>query len=79
MLLGYKGGVVPALADKMADVLGLRFITPEIPPNIKKLVDAREEARRNQQFIQSDALRKEMDGLGYEIEDTPAGPFIWPK
>lgn len=76
--------------NKMLEVLG---ISPEalsevnvkplqdhqIPNKVKELLIQREEARRNQQFIQSDALRKEIEGLGYKIEDTPAGPFIWPK
>lgn len=68
-----------ARADDMAEALGMRFVKPEIPPYVKKLTDEREAFRRNQQFIQSDALRKQIDALGYEVEDTPNGPFIWPK
>ena len=34
--------------------------------------------RRNQQFVQSDALRAHIHALGYVVEDTPNGPFVWP-
>ncbi|MCR4328578.1 MAG: cysteine--tRNA ligase [Patescibacteria group bacterium] len=34
--------------------------------------------RRNQQFVQSDTLRKRLNALGYGVEDTPYGPFLWP-
>jgi len=52
---------------------------PRIPQEIKALVKEREAYRRNKQFIQSDALRKKTEGLGYKIEDTPGGPFVWPS
>jgi len=52
---------------------------PKIPRKIENLVEKREKLRSNQQFIQSDALRKEADALGYIIEDTPAGQFICQK
>lgn len=54
-------------------------IHDEIPEKIKKLADEREQFRANQQFVQSDGLRKKINDLGYEIEDTPRGPFLWPK
>ena len=37
------------------------------------------EFRDNKQFVQSDDLRKQISSVGYEIEDTPQGPFLWPK
>lgn len=60
-------------------LLGISFSTPKIPAKIKSLAKQREKFRANKQFMQSDALRKKIDALGYLIEDTPAGPFIWPK
>jgi len=59
--------------------LGFAPLTPEIPDNIMKLAAEREEYRTNKQFIPSDDLRKKINDLGYEIEDTPQGPFLWPK
>ncbi len=66
------------IRDKF-EILGFHFKLPEIPSKIKELAEKRETFRVNKQFIQSDALRKEVDALGYIIEDTPLGPFLWPK
>ncbi len=57
---------------------GISLPRHEIPLKIQKLADEREQFRSNKQFDHSDRLRKEIEGLGYDIEDTPAGPFIWP-
>jgi cysteinyl-tRNA synthetase len=51
----------------------------EIPSEIQEKAAQRELSRGNKDFAQSDALRKEIDALGYVIEDTPVGPFVWPK
>ncbi len=59
--------------------LGFFFKTPEVPENITKLAEEREQSRDNKQFEQADRLRKEINGLGYEVEDTPQGPFLWPQ
>ncbi len=60
------------------DLFGIALLDPKIPSEIKKLAAEREQSRGNKQFEQSDRLRKEINGLGYEIEDTPQGPFLWP-
>ncbi|MBM3257198.1 MAG: cysteine--tRNA ligase [Candidatus Liptonbacteria bacterium] len=59
-------------------LLGIPISLPSRPSKISSLAKKREEMRRNQQFIQSDALRKQIEELGYTIEDTPIGPFVWP-
>ena len=51
----------------------------QIPFVVQSLVDNREKYRINKQFIQSDGLRKEINDLGYDVEDTPDGPKIWKK
>ena len=51
----------------------------KIPEEVAELVKKREEARRNKQFVQSDAFRAEVEKLGYVIEDTPEGPVVRPK
>lgn len=86
VMLGDKS-VTPAtkisLVENFDRILGLNLLRPikkpEIPLKIKKLAQNREEARRNKQFIQSDRLRKEIDALGYIVQDTPDGPVIKPK
>ena len=49
-----------------------------VPPHVRKLVVARERLRTNKQFIQADALRKEIEKLGYKVEDKASGPLITP-
>ncbi len=51
----------------------------KIPADIAKKAKERESFRIHKQFIQSDALRKELDALGYSIEDTPLGPLVLKK
>ena len=53
--------------------------TPHIPENVQKLVKARELSRASKQFADSDALRKQIEQLGYVVEDTPAGPLVLPR
>lgn len=50
-----------------------------LPANVQQLVQSRELSRASKQFAQSDALRKEIEQLGYVVEDTPAGPLVLPK
>ena len=71
-----------AIAEGLRELFltfGIALETPLIPGNISKLAEERELSRTNKQFGQSDALRKEINALGYEIEDTPQGPFLWPQ
>jgi cysteinyl-tRNA synthetase len=58
---------------------GIALETPEIPEKARQLAGERERSRSSKQFAQSDRLREEINGLGYEVEDTPQGPFLWPK
>ena len=58
---------------------GITFSMPVIPPQAQTYAEEREKARRNQQFVQSDALRRRLHALGYVVEDTPNGSFVWPK
>jgi cysteinyl-tRNA synthetase len=64
--------------DKTMEILGIRLKTYKIPAGVKKLAVEREKFRGNKQFMQSDALRKKIKGLGYSLEDTPLGPWLKP-
>ncbi len=57
--------------------LGFHFPTAKVPLKIKRLAAKRELFRKNKQFVQSDDLRKRIKDLGYSIDDTPLGPFIY--
>ncbi len=75
------GADARALRRAIGEKFGLLGFTPavplEIPAKIAALAEERELSRKNAQFVQADALRKEMGALGYSIEDTPLGPFIY--
>ncbi len=72
-------------AKKTADFLkttlatfGFKLETYLTPDKIQALAAKRELYRANKQFIQADQLREKITMLGYELEDTPLGPFIKP-
>ncbi|PIR44059.1 cysteine--tRNA ligase [Candidatus Wolfebacteria bacterium CG10_big_fil_rev_8_21_14_0_10_31_9] len=54
----------------------ISFKSAKIPVKITDLTKKREICRESKQFIQSDALRKEIEMLGYLLEDTPLGPYV---
>jgi cysteinyl-tRNA synthetase len=60
--------------QKMVAVLGLEAIaTGEAPAEVQALLAEREAARKARDFKRSDALRDQLKGLGWIIEDTPKG------
>lgn len=48
----------------------------EIPEEIKKLVEKREELRKNKNFEEADKIRKEIESKGFIVEDTSQGPVL---
>jgi cysteinyl-tRNA synthetase len=64
-----------ALLRQLAGVLGLLGGTaaPEPPPEVARLVDERDEARKQRDFRRADQLRTQIQDLGWTVEDTPAG------
>ncbi|MBU2544978.1 cysteine--tRNA ligase [Patescibacteria group bacterium] len=48
----------------------------KIPEKIKKLAKQREQYRKEKEWKKSDEIRKEIEKLGYQIEDTPQGPKL---
>ncbi len=60
-------------------VLGVLFpVRAGLDLEVKALVQARLEARKNKEFHRSDELRKELADKGYELKDTTAGTeVIW--
>lgn len=61
------------LGLKLDEYLGKKL---EIPEQVQKLVNQREQARKSGDFKKSDELRHEIKKLGFGIEDTPGGPKI---
>ncbi|HNU96449.1 MAG TPA: cysteine--tRNA ligase [Candidatus Paceibacterota bacterium] len=63
---------------KTFTIFGINFeVNQKIPAKIQVLAKKRVALRSNKQFIQSDTLRNEIIGLGYNVEDTAFGPFIY--
>ena len=61
---------------KQFSILGIEVDSLSAPENIKDLVEQREVFRQKKNFAAADQLRRHAQKLGYEIEDTPAGPLI---
>jgi cysteinyl-tRNA synthetase len=63
------------------EILGLDIAgkAEEIPLPIAEKLEKYKECRTNKQFVQSDALRKELEGLGYEVRDTDEGSRLVKK
>jgi len=75
-------------ADKTATlldfdcILGLGLAPKQqvrTPENIKALINSREEARKNKNWMESDRLRDEVNSFGWEVLDTDKGSEIRPK
>lgn len=58
-------------------VLGLDLDRPLaeeiVPEDIARLVEKRQQIRKEKKFDEADAIRKEIEGKGYMVEDTPKG------
>jgi cysteinyl-tRNA synthetase len=66
-----------ALIRDLGELLGLSFDidvpTLEHDSEVLRLLDARQDARRRRDFQKADALRKELDARGIQVEDTAEG------
>jgi len=58
------------------DLAGWEPAQEVIPDDINALVAARQAARAAKDWAQADAAREQLHALGYEVEDTPAGPQV---
>jgi cysteinyl-tRNA synthetase len=63
---------------KFDEVLGLNIkktieAAIEVPIEIQKIIDERDEARKNKEWKKSDDLRKKLEGMGYRVEDSKEG------
>jgi cysteinyl-tRNA synthetase len=59
--------------DKVFSLDLLKVESFEIPVEIKKLVDERENARKSKNFAKSDELRDKIKKLGFNVNDTKDG------
>jgi cysteinyl-tRNA synthetase len=47
-----------------------------IPPQVQMLLEARQQARANRDWLAADNLRSQIAALGWKVVDTPAGPQL---
>jgi cysteinyl-tRNA synthetase len=78
-------GVKAASIFKMDEVLGLDLrrgaaevatLMQVVPDEVKELLKARKVLRSERRFSQADQIRKKIEDLGYEIEDTDKGTRV---
>lgn len=50
----------------------------DVPLDVKKLLEEREQARIAKDFVKSDKLRQEIKKMGFEVKDTPNGQRVEP-
>jgi len=62
-------------------ILAMLGFTPptmqKIPTSLARWARKREVCRASKQFMQADALRKKIQEVGYTVDDTPIGPFLY--
>jgi cysteinyl-tRNA synthetase len=52
---------------------------PEIPEHVQRLVQQREKARVQKEFLEADRLRVKIRDLGFDVEDRASGPRVTPR
>ncbi len=74
-------GPLAAAVGEMANAVGLQLVGAEdqVPAHVGDLVTRRDEARARRDFAAADALRDQLEGLGWAVEDTPAGTRVHRK
>ena len=75
--LGAAGPTVAAVLE-IAGALGLapRAVETALDEETARLVAERDEARAARDFARSDAIRDRLTGLGWVVQDTPAGTTV---
>ncbi len=71
----------------MDEVLGLKLDETkksdsnkdEISDEIKSLLDARAQAKKDKDWPKADEIRNKLDSMGYLVKDTPQGPVLIKK
>lgn len=62
--------------DKIFSLNLAKIKKTKIPSKIKKLIEKREKYRQEKNWKKSDKIRKEIEKMGYKVEDTKKGPKI---
>lgn len=68
--------ITPEVWEKAVALQGEMDSAPDVPAEIHALNEEREQARAARDWAQSDALRDQMEALGWRVVDTPDGPEL---
>lgn len=63
--------------DKVFGIINKKNILYKVPIDLQKLVNLREDFRLKKDFAKSDEIRNRIIELGWQIEDTTYGQFIY--
>jgi cysteinyl-tRNA synthetase len=62
---------------ELCEALGLPILKKiEIPQEVIQLAEKRQQARKEKNWAEADALRKQIEQMGYAVEDTKSGPKV---
>jgi cysteinyl-tRNA synthetase len=80
---GIDAGSLQQAAQQMTTLLAVLGLDPQakkentdIPETVSQLVAARNEAKAARDFARADALRDQIQQLGFTVADTPQGPKV---
>ncbi|MBC8500648.1 MAG: cysteine--tRNA ligase [Nanoarchaeota archaeon] len=72
-----NGEEIIEFLKKINSVLGfMTFEKEKVPPSIMKLVEEREQYRKEKNFAEADKVRAELKKKGYYVDDTAQGPVV---
>jgi cysteinyl-tRNA synthetase len=77
-------GGIKAAIEEFDSILGLfpdgfPRAMAEVPAEVMKMVEERDNARRDKDFAKADELRARIEEMGYLVEDTPRGARVKKK
>lgn len=62
--------------NELVGVLGILPREEEVPAEIVRMAEERQEARKQKDWKRADELRDKIAAAGYLVEDTPTGPKV---
>jgi cysteinyl-tRNA synthetase len=76
--VGVSDDVVLNKLQEIAEKYGVEVKGKNIEEILDVLLNSREEARKRKDWATADGIRKDLDEIGFEIQDTSSGP-VWRK
>jgi len=71
-----EAGISPDIWELVQAAPSIVSVPEEIPPEVRALVEAHQQARQRKDWAAADTLRIKINALGWLVQDTPEGPLI---